>query len=126
LGALCRQIVPYFILNASLGLLLLDDLVAVSTDLNCAAHGHHLCHHGHNGLRFGGGFLGGPPPEVRLMSFVLGVCKVVPLIAVKRQTESAFVSSHVVAHKVGNIGDVDGLKGQLAHPLPPVNARLFH
>ena len=63
----------------------------------------------------------GSPCQIGLMFFSLGVREVAALIGVQCEAESALVGADVIAHEIGILGDVDGLKGQFSQSLLPLN-----
>lgn len=77
--------------------------------------------------RLGGGLLGllgSSPGQVSLMFLPLGMGQVAPLIVMQGQAEFALIGPQVVLHKIRVLVDVDGFKGQLPQPLPPVPVAL--
>lgn len=67
------------------------------------------------------GLAGGALGEVGLVPLPLRVRQVVPLVVVQRQAQLALVAAEVVAHEVGVLGKVNGLEGEAAEALPPVD-----
>lgn len=43
----------------------------------------------------------------------------------QRQAQLALIAAEVVAHEIGILGEVDGLEGQAAETLPPVNSLIL-
>lgn len=71
------------------------------------------------------GLAGGTLGEVGLVPLPLRVSQVVPLVVVQRQAQLALVAAEVVAHEVGVLGEVDGLEGEAAEALPPVDGLIL-
>lgn len=71
------------------------------------------------------GLAGGSLGEIGLVPLPLRVRQVVPLVVVQRQAEFALVAAEMVAHEVGVLGEVDGLHGEAAEALPPVDGLIL-
>lgn len=67
------------------------------------------------------GLAGGALGEVGLVPLPLRVRQVVPLVVVERQAKLALVTAEMVSHEVRVLGEVDGLHGEAAEALPPVD-----
>lgn len=71
------------------------------------------------------GLAGGALGEIGLVPLPLRVRQVVPLVVVQRQAKLALIAAEVVAHEVGVLGEVDGLEGEAAEALPPVDGLIL-
>merc|ERR1719188_1905725 len=66
------------------------------------------------------GLLGSSPGQVTLMLLSLGMGQVGSLVIVESQTQLTLKRSKMISHKIGILGQVDGLGSQGRQPLPPV------